>query len=565
MKLLSYVLVYRRFILILLTPLLFLPLPLILKTKEAECAYTLFVMAIFWLTEAVPLSVTALLPALMFPLFGIMSSQKVSSSYFKDFHILLTGVICLATSIEKWNLHKRIALKMVMMVGVNPVWLSLGFMVSTAFLSMWLSNTSTTAMVMPIVEAVLQQIMRVEAEVDTNQMSYFNGSTNLGLELEESANESGTNDCKEKSMQVTCSDAQQTASKNEQEKDPEPGKKYRTQRDHQMCKLMCLCITYSSTIGGLTTITGTSTNLIFAEHFNGRYPDCQCINFGSWFLLSFPAAILILILSWIWLQWLFMDFNFKEMFHCGKTKNIREKSASEVIKEEYRKLGPIRYQEIVTLVLFFAMALLWFTRDPGFIPGWSLLFKEYKGYATDSTVALIVGILFFLIPAKRLTKTTATGEIVAFDYSPLITWKEFQTFMPWDIVILVGGGFALADGFEESGLSKWIGDKLTPLGSLPTWLIILISCLLVTSVTEVASNPATITILMPILAPLAEAIHVNPLYILIPSTLCTSFAFLLPVSNPPNAIVYSYGHVKVNDMTAELSRFGPSPPSSLSK
>uniref|UniRef100_A0A6I8NGQ6 Solute carrier family 13 member 1 n=1 Tax=Ornithorhynchus anatinus TaxID=9258 RepID=A0A6I8NGQ6_ORNAN len=515
MKLLSYVLVYRRFILILLTPLLFLPLPLILKTKEAECAYTLFVMAIFWLTEAVPLSVTALLPALMFPLFGIMSSQKVSSSYFKDFHILLTGVICLATSIEKWNLHKRIALKMVMMVGVNPVWLSLGFMVSTAFLSMWLSNTSTTAMVMPIVEAVLQQIMRVEAEVDTNQMSYFNGSTNLGLELEESANESGTNDCKEKSMQVTCSDAQQTASKNEQEKDPEPGKKYRTQRDHQMCKLMCLCITYSSTIGGLTTITGTSTNLIFAEHFNGRYPDCQCINFGSWFLLSFPAAILILILSWIWLQWLFMDF---------------------------------KYQEIVTLVLFFAMALLWFTRDPGFIPGWSLLFKEYKGYATDSTVALIVGILFFLIPAKRLTKTTATGEIVAFDYSPLITWKEFQTFMPWDIVILVGGGFALADGFEESGLSKWIGDKLTPLGSLPTWLIILISCLLVTSVTEVASNPATITILMPILAPLAEAIHVNPLYILIPSTLCTSFAFLLPVSNPPNAIVYSYGHVKVNDM-----------------
>ncbi|KAL4669316.1 hypothetical protein H8959_007870, partial [Pygathrix nigripes] len=206
------------------------------------------------------------------------------------------------------------------------------------------------------------------------------------------------------------------------------------------------------------------------------------------------------------------------------------------------------YQEIMTLVLFILMALLWFSRDPGFVPGWSALFSEYPGFATDSTVALLIGLLFFLIPAKRLTKTTPTGEIIAFDYSPLITWKEFQSFMPWDIAILVGGGFALADGCEESGLSNWIGNKLSPLGSLPVWLIILISSLMVTSLTEVASNPATITLLLPILSPLAEAIHVNPLYILIPSTLCTSFAFLLPVANPPNAIVFSYGHLKVIDM-----------------
>uniref|UniRef100_A0A8C5LES3 Solute carrier family 13 (sodium/sulfate symporters), member 1 n=1 Tax=Jaculus jaculus TaxID=51337 RepID=A0A8C5LES3_JACJA len=522
---LSYVLVYRRFLLVILSVLVFLPLPLVLHSKEAECAYVLFIVAIFWITEALPLSVTALLPGLMFPLFGIMPSTQVASAYFKDFHLLLIGVICLATSIEKWNLHKRIALRMVMMVGVNPVWLTLGFMSSTAFLSMWLSNTSTAAMVMPIVEAVAQQIINAEAEAEATQMTYLNESAIHGLEADDFLIEHFL-----------------------VEQNSVTGTKYRTVKDHMMCKLMCLSVAYSSTIGGLTTITGTSTNLIFNEHFNSRYPDCRCLNFGSWFLFSFPLAIILLFLSWIWLQWLFLGFNFKEMFKCGKTKTVKEKACADVIKQEYEKLGPMRYQEIVTLVIFITMALLWFSRDPGFIPGWTQLFSEYPGFVTDSTVALITGLLFFLIPAKILTKTTSTGEIVAFDYSPLITWKEFQSFMPWDIAILVGGGFALADGCQVSGLSIWIGNKLSPLGSLPLWLIILISSLIVTSLTEVASNPATITILLPILSPLAEAIHVNPLRILLPSTLCTSFAFLLPVANPPNAIVFSYGHLKVIDM-----------------
>ncbi|XP_047276710.1 solute carrier family 13 member 1 isoform X3 [Homo sapiens] len=563
MKFFSYILVYRRFLFVVFTVLVLLPLPIVLHTK-------------------------------------------VASAYFKDFHLLLIGVICLATSIEKWNLHKRIALKMVMMVGVNPAWLTLGFMSSTAFLSMWLSNTSTAAMVMPIAEAVVQQIINAEAEVEATQMTYFNGSTNHGLEIDESVNGHEINERKEKTKPVPGynNDTGKISSKVELEKEEEESNqqrvftgswvrkrmklllaytleshllnktltfglvipqvkpfqdvplsknsgmrtKYRTKKGHVTRKLTCLCIAYSSTIGGLTTITGTSTNLIFAEYFNTRYPDCRCLNFGSWFTFSFPAALIILLLSWIWLQWLFLGFNFKEMFKCGKTKTVQQKACAEVIKQEYQKLGPIRYQEIVTLVLFIIMALLWFSRDPGFVPGWSALFSEYPGFATDSTVALLIGLLFFLIPAKTLTKTTPTGEIVAFDYSPLITWKEFQSFMPWDIAILVGGGFALADGCEESGLSKWIGNKLSPLGSLPAWLIILISSLMVTSLTEVASNPATITLFLPILSPLAEAIHVNPLYILIPSTLCTSFAFLLPVANPPNAIVFSYGHLKVIDM-----------------
>ncbi|NXA09614.1 S13A1 protein, partial [Sapayoa aenigma] len=530
---------------------------------EAECAYTLFVVAIFWLTEALPLAVSALLPAFMFPLFGIMESKEVASAYFKDFHVLLIGVICLATSIEKWNLHKRVALRMVMLVGVNPAWyvLMLGFMVSCAFLSMWLSNTSAAAMVMPIVEAVAQQIVRAEAEVDELEMSCSSGSINPALELDENIGECENTEWKEKEKQVdgynnvgstVCTIEKEKEKGKEQElkqnlSSAEAERKSRKDKYSGIFKVMSLCVAYSATIGGLTTITGTSTNLIFNEHFNTRYPGCQCINFGSWFILSIPIAVIILLLSWIWLQWLFLGFDFKNMFKCGKKKTAREEASSRVIQEEYKKLGPISYPETVTLVLFILMTLLWFTRDPGFIPGWSSLFPKYKGYITDSTAALVIGLLFFIIPAKTLSRTS-NGENTVFGFTPLITWKEFQSCMPWEIAILVGGGFALADGCEVSKLSEWVASKLAPLGSLPLWLVILISCLIVTSVTEVASNPATITIFLPILSPLAEAIHVNPLFILIPATLCTSFAFLLPVSNPSNAIVFSYGHLTVMDM-----------------
>uniref|UniRef100_A0A8C5TM83 Solute carrier family 13 member 1 n=1 Tax=Malurus cyaneus samueli TaxID=2593467 RepID=A0A8C5TM83_9PASS len=484
--------------------------------------------------EALPLAVSALLPAFMFPLFGIMGSKQVASAYFKDFHLLLIGVICLATSIEKWNLHKRVALKMVMLVGVNPAWLMLGFMVSCAFLSMWLSNTSAAAMVMPIVEAVAQQIIRAETEADELEMSCSNGSINPALELDENIGEYEKPDWKEKEKQQNLPSV-------------EAERKSRKDKYSGIFKVMCLCVAYSATIGGLTTITGTSTNLIFTEHFNSRYPDCQCINFGSWFILSIPITVIILLLSWVWLQWLFLGFDFKNMFRCGKKKTAREEASSRVIQEEYKKLGPISYPETVTLVLFIIMTLLWFTRDPGFIPGWSSLFPKYKSYITDSTAALVIGLLFFIIPAKTLSRTS-NGENTVIGYTPLITWKEFQSCMPWEIAILVGGGFALADGCEVSKLSEWVASKLTPLGSLPLWLVILISCLIVTSVTEVASNPATITIFLPILSPLAEAIHVNPLFILIPATLCTSFAFLLPVANPANAIVFSYGHLTIMDM-----------------
>uniref|UniRef100_W5NFY7 Solute carrier family 13 member 1 n=1 Tax=Lepisosteus oculatus TaxID=7918 RepID=W5NFY7_LEPOC len=537
---------FHKVFIIILTPLLLLPLPLLIKTKVAECAFTMFVIAIYWLTEAMPLAVTSLIPALFFPLFGILKSSEVASAYFKDFHLLLIGVICLATSIEKWNLHKRIALKLVILVGVNPGWLMLGFMVSSAFLSMWLSNTTTAAMVMPIVEAVIQQILNAEAEAHAMQMRRMSGTTNRGLQLDGTISQLYISTSENKSNRKGNTYLRylnlKTLEKLQVEIPTTRGK-YRSHKDHMMCKGLSLCIAYASTIGGLTTITGTSTNLIFAEQFNHFYPECQCINFGNWFIFCFPITLLILVLSWFWLHWVFLGSDFKALFHCKKEKSEREKAFAKIIADEYKNLGPLSYQEIVTLIIFILMALLWFTRDPGFIPGWSSLFPQYKGYATDATAALILGLLFFIIPANMPTKHSSD-----ISYSTLITWKEFQSCMPWEICLLVGGGFALAEGTKVSGLSMWVGNQLTPLASLPVLATIVLSCLIVTTVTEVASNPATITIFLPILSPLAEAININPLYILIPTTLSTSFAFLLPVANPPNAIVFAYGHLKVMDM-----------------
>uniref|UniRef100_A0AAR2JKG4 Solute carrier family 13 member 4 n=1 Tax=Pygocentrus nattereri TaxID=42514 RepID=A0AAR2JKG4_PYGNA len=480
---------------------------------ESSCAYVLIVTAVYWVSEAVPLGAAALVPAFLYPLFGVLRSSEVASEYFKDTTLLLMGVICLAASIEKWNLHKRIALRMVMIAGAKPGMLVLGFMCCTVFLSMWLSNTSTTAMVMPIAEAVLQQLI-------------YTG-------IADSHDDSDTVETQEDENAIDI---------------PVPKKPkirrdslYPTKRDHMICKCLSLSITYAATIGGLITITGTSTNLIFAEQFNNRYPEAKVINFGTWFIFSLPIALIMLVLTWIWLHCLFLGCNFTETCSWSKKRKTKREILSEKrIHEEYQKLGPISYPEVVTGLFFILMTLLWFTREPGFVPGWTSLFEK-KGYRTDATVSVLLGFLLFLIPAR---KPWPSEDPLA----PMITWKDFLRLMPWEIVILVGGGYALAAGCKVSGLSMWIGRQLEPMSGLPPWAVTLLACLLVSAVTEFASNPATLTVFLPILSALSETLQINPLHTLIPATMCVSFGVMLPVGNPPNAIVFSYGHVQISDM-----------------
>ncbi|KAK6482796.1 solute carrier family 13 member 4 [Huso huso] len=577
----------RKLLLVVLIPLALLPLPLIHPSSEASCAYVLIVTAVYWVSEAIPLGAAALVPAFLYPLFGVLKSSEVASEYFKDTTLLLIGVICLAASIEKWNLHKRLALRMVMIAGAKPGMLVLGFMCCTAFLSMWLSNTSTTAMVMPIAEAVLQQLISTgAADTDEEAEAISEGDEEQGgLEDKEEnldktqlellfQKESGT-----KSDLITLTnleDLNRSTQKDTVKRQsngylsqtavsiPElptssrkQSSRYPTKRDHMICKCLSLSITYAATIGGLITITGTSTNLIFTEQFNIRYPEAQVINFGTWFIFSLPISLIMLFLTWVWLHCLFLGCNFRETCSLSKKRKTKREELSEKrIQEEYEKLGPISYPELVTGVFFVLMTLLWFTREPGFVPGWTSLFEK-KGYRTDATISVLLGFLLFLIPSRkpcfsqagdRDQGSSSEDEEDSDTLAPMITWKDFQKLMPWEIVILVGGGYALAAGCKVSGLSVWMGRQLEPMNSLPPWTITLLACLLVSAVTEFASNPATITVFLPILSTMSETLHINPLYTLIPATMCVSFGVMLPVGNPPNAIVFSYGHCQVSDM-----------------
>ncbi|XP_029896796.1 solute carrier family 13 member 4 isoform X2 [Aquila chrysaetos chrysaetos] len=588
MAMMKEILRSRNLLLVVLIPLLLLPLPLLYPSSEASCAYVLIVTAVYWVSEAVPLGAAALVPAFLYPLFGVMKSSEVAAEYFKNTTLLLMGVICVAASVEKWNLHKRIALRMVMMAGAKPGMLLLCFMCCTTVLSMWLSNTSTTAMVMPIVEAVLQELVNAEEErevistagstiIEENEpigLSEKHGQPSLELIFinEDATTTDFSSLMHSKSMNGVHMIANPIGTMNSKSNGqhlpqaqilvlpPKPSElglstkyRYQTRHDHMVCKCLSLSISYAATIGGLTTIIGTSTSLIFLEHFNNHYPNAEVVNFGTWFLFSFPISLIMLVLTWFWMHWLFLGCNFRETCSVSKKKKTKREEMSERrIQEEYKKLGNVSYPEMVTGFFFILMTLLWFTREPGFVPGWSSFFEK-KGYRTDATVSVFLGFLLFLIPAKKPCfgkREKGDGEkstdINTLD--PIITWKDFQKTMPWEIVVLVGGGYALAAGCKTSGLSTWIGRQMLSLSSLPYWAVTLLACILVSLVTEFVSNPATITIFLPILCSMSETLLINPLYTLIPVTMCISFAVMLPVGNPPNAIVFSYGHCQIKDM-----------------
>ncbi|XP_034541079.1 solute carrier family 13 member 1-like [Notolabrus celidotus] len=397
---------YRSVSLIVLTPLLLLPLLLVIRTKEAECAFVLLLMATFWVTEVIPLSMTAMLPAALFPMFGIMKSSDVAKEYFKDFHLLLVGVTCLATSIEKWGLHRRIALRLVTMVGVNPAWLMLGFMSGCAFLSMWVQNTSAVTMVMPIVEAVLQQILKASeggGPGEDNPDLQLDESDDRVEKREEVKSDQKDPDVIEETFTVQMQTALQPVA--DQDAACQPVSPSRSKRDLMICKAMCISVAYSSNIGGISTLPGTSPNLIFSEYINQVYPNCSCVNFGNWLLLCLPISVIMLLLTWTWLCWLFIGSDFRFLWRRGGERTERDRAARRVIEEEYRSLGPMSPQEIFTAMVFLLMVSLWLTRSPGFIPGWASLFPHHSGYITDATVALLLGLLFFIVPAYGPSKT----------------------------------------------------------------------------------------------------------------------------------------------------------------
>uniref|UniRef100_A0A4W5LJA0 Solute carrier family 13 member 5a n=1 Tax=Hucho hucho TaxID=62062 RepID=A0A4W5LJA0_9TELE len=504
---------------------------------------------LYWCTEVLPLAVTALLPAVLFPLFGIMESKQVCMQYLKDTNMLFVGGLMVAVAVETWNLHKRIALRVLLVVGVRPALLMLGFMGVTAFLSMWISNTATTAMMVPIVQAVLEQLN--SPQKGENPLPISQSQENGMTPEEKLENSSNPQD------KLIIQDSHIPLEKPEgTEAEEQVGEEAEEKERMKMCKGLTLCVCYAASIGGTATLTGTGPNLVLTGQMSQLFPqNGDVVNFASWFAFAFPTMLLMLTLAWLWLQLVFIGFDLKRTWGCGAVQSEKEHAAYDLIREEHRRLGPVSYGELSVLGLFILLVVLWFTRSPGFINGWAThIFNTKAEFVTDATVAVFVAVLLFVLPSEP-PRYLCFWRTQSFDTEPprgptpaLLTWQVTQRKMPWSIVLLLGGGFALAKGSEVSGLSRWLGDQMIPLCSIPPWAIAVILCLLTAIFTECASNVATATLFLPILASMSQSIGVNPLYVMVPCTLSASFAFMLPVATPPNAIVFSYGYLKVSDM-----------------
>jgi len=540
---------------------LLLPLPLLIPGTEAACGYCILLMGVYWTTEVLHLAVTALLPLVLFPLWGVLPAGTVSKSYFPDTNWLFVGGLMIATAVESTNLHKRISLRILTIVGANPRCLMFGIMLTTFFLSMLISNTATTAMMLPIVQAVVNKLIGDEDDTGIDKQKTFKeGVTNELLnEMTESFEDvhkvNSTTTVDEK-VQITSFVVTETPVDTDDEKEKSLESQVKKNEDDEEWKLnlrkaMTICVPYASSIGGTATINGTGPNTVLAGQFSTLFPDApDVLSYPNWLIYCLPCALVYVICAYFWVSNFYLGFNLRDMFGClrpGK-KSRREKEANKLLQDEYLKLGPIRWAEVTVLVVFATTVLLWFFRAPGFMPGWDVFFVE--DFMDDGTVAIFMALTLFFLPEEKPMFLRGPSEVLPSEMkpiSPVIKWNSMVKVFPWGIIFLLGGGYAIAAAATESGLSAWLGEVLSALRGIEPWIIVLIITTVLSLFTEITSNAATASIFVPILAALAENLEINPLYMLIPPVLSTSMAFMLPIATPPNAIAFGYGHLKIMD------------------
>ena len=440
---------------------LVLPAPEALPLPAKHVLAVALLMACFWISEAIPIPATALLPIFLFPLLGVMTGSEVTQPYANHLIYLFLGGFLIAVTIEKWNLHRRIALHTIRLIGTTPNRIILGFMVATAFLSMWISNTAATMMMITIGLAVLKQIISEvesdpELDVDTSPENF-----QFGIAL-------------------------------------------------------MLSIAYAASIGGIATLIGTPPNAIMAGIIETHF--ATSISFGNWMLFALPLSITMLLITWYYLT-----------HYAFRSEIDSLPGGKEAIQREIIELGEMTPQEKAVLSVFSMVALLWIGR--GFIE-----IERFK-FITDSTIAIAGALLLFMIPAGK-------GEF-------LLDWKTASR-IPWDILILFGGGFALAKGFSDSGLTQAIATQLQALQGSNTLLLVAASVAVVIMLTEITSNTATASMFLPIVAALAVAVYIHPFCLMAAVALAASFAFMLPVATPPNAIAFSSRYFTI----AQMSRAG---------
>ena len=406
-------------------------------------------MAVWWTSEAVPIPATALLPIVMFPLLGIMPAGKVTLSYAHHLVFLFMGGFMIAVTMERWELHRRIALHVIRRSAGGAPGLVLGFMLATAALSMWISNTAATMMMVTIGLAVLNQLLVTH----------------------------------------------------------EPGR-------HPLGTVLMLSIAYAASIGGVATLIGTPPNAILAGVLEQNYGIE--VSFMHWMLFALPLSVVMLFLTWWYLTHL-----------AYPIRTVELPDAEIEIARQLDQLGAMQVPERRVAIVFASVAILWIVRG--------LIQWEPLAAVKDSTIAIAGALALFALPAGG-----GHG-------GSLLNWRTAVR-IPWDIIILFGGGFALAAGFSETGLTVWLAEQLHILRGAPTLAVLLAVGLLVIFLTEITSNTATASLLLPVLGALGLAIGMPPLLLMVSAALCASFAFMLPVATPPNAIVFGSHCIRISQM-----------------
>jgi len=443
-------------------PLLFLvilvqPVPEGMSVEASRVAAVALLMACFWMAETVPIPATAMLPIFLFPLLGVMPASEVTLSYGNQILFLFMGGFLIAVAMQKWNLHRRIALTVIDKVGSSPNRLVLGFMLATALLSMWISNTATCVMMTPVAIAVVEQ-----TRMENNNTS---GNYNFGTAL-------------------------------------------------------MLGIAYSSSAGGVSTLVGTPPNAILIGIIDTLYG--YQISFVDWMKLGMPVSICMLTIVWVVLT--------KIMYPMNDADSDSD-HAKDHIRQELAEMGPMSGEEKKVASLFFMVALCWILRG--------LFTPEWLSFVSDPAIAMCGAFLLFIIPADK-----KQGGFI-------LDWDTAKT-IPWDIIILMGGGFALAAGFSGSGLTEWLANQLTILQGVHFFVLIIVVVLFVTFLTEMTSNAATATLFIPVMGALAISMDLHPFALMVPAALGASMAFMLPVATPPNAIVFASRQITI----AQMARTG---------
>ncbi|HSI65800.1 MAG TPA: DASS family sodium-coupled anion symporter [Planococcus sp. (in: firmicutes)] len=414
-------------------------------------------IAVWWITEAIPIPATSLLPILLFPLSNGLGIVATTSAYGNEIIFLFVGGFMIALTMEKWNLHRRVAMTIISLIGTNTERIILGFMIATGFLSMWISNAATAMVMVPIGLAIIYQVaeaLKDDSSIDTSKENFSFG------------------------------------------------------------KALMLGIAYSASLGGLATLIGTPPNVLLAGAVSEIYGIE--ITFAQWMLFGVPFAWTFITIAWVYLV---------KVAYPQKLKQLPGGNA--VIREQKQILGKASYEEKVVFTVFIFTAFAWITQ--------SFLLAQFLPALSDAMVGLIAAMILFIIPSKN-----RKGD-------NLLDWATAVK-LPWGILLLFGGGLAIAAGFTTSGLSEWIGGQLTGLQGVSLTVLVLVVAALVLFLTEITSNTATASMMFPIMASLALALGFHPYALMVTAAVAASCAFMLPVATPPNAVVFGSDYLRIPDM-----------------